>query len=319
MPHEESLTELERWLEDLGLPQYYDAFMSNDIIGKDVILSLDDGDLKCIGIKSLGHRKEILASVSKMHGDQESIGPNAGPLAEPVQSQAQGIGKMTLNTAGGVRTEDATEDDIEVALRDIAARGGFIILSQSDQFYIQTMTEGSDSYVLEYREGDAHHHNEASHNVTSEIVQAVFCKYLSGDNSWKDDVQWMHPATETKRSTAPEDSKGPKYSNRTCHKCGVIKPQPEMQRVEVEEDWGHSQRGLSTREVIGAVAGSEKSANSLQRWALSPGRRNYKRKRKVWLCEDCAPSKTSFKDIVQGCGCLLAIVFILIIIGKIAC
>jgi class 3 adenylate cyclase/tetratricopeptide (TPR) repeat protein len=49
------------WLRELGLGQYAEAFAENDITG-DILGSLDDEDLKTIGVQSLGHRKRLLAA-----------------------------------------------------------------------------------------------------------------------------------------------------------------------------------------------------------------------------------------------------------------
>ena len=48
-----------RWLQDLGLAQYVDAFSNNDI-DSEVLLDLTDAELQQIGVKSLGHRKRLL-------------------------------------------------------------------------------------------------------------------------------------------------------------------------------------------------------------------------------------------------------------------
>jgi class 3 adenylate cyclase/tetratricopeptide (TPR) repeat protein len=51
-----------RWLKDLGLPQYIDAFLDNDI-DREVLLDLNDEELQEIGVKSLGHRKRLLKAI----------------------------------------------------------------------------------------------------------------------------------------------------------------------------------------------------------------------------------------------------------------
>jgi len=66
-------TGIRRWLEQIGLPQYADAFESNDI-DIDLLSDLTDQVLKDVGITSAGHRLRILAA--------------AGKLAPPIERQA---------------------------------------------------------------------------------------------------------------------------------------------------------------------------------------------------------------------------------------
>jgi class 3 adenylate cyclase len=53
------------WLENLGLSQYAQRFVDNDI---DLILlsELTDGDLKELGVVSLGHRRKLLRAITAM-------------------------------------------------------------------------------------------------------------------------------------------------------------------------------------------------------------------------------------------------------------
>lgn len=49
-------------LAELGLPQYIEAFHSNDIT-VEVAADLTDADLREMGVQSIGHRKRILAAL----------------------------------------------------------------------------------------------------------------------------------------------------------------------------------------------------------------------------------------------------------------
>jgi len=61
-----------RWLKDLGLSQYIDAFLDNDI-DREVLLDLNDEELQEIGVKSLGHRKRLLKAIDALRdGKSES-------------------------------------------------------------------------------------------------------------------------------------------------------------------------------------------------------------------------------------------------------
>lgn len=52
---------LQSFLEDVGLGQYFDAFQANDI-DLSIVGDLENDDLKEIGISSLGHRRKLLAA-----------------------------------------------------------------------------------------------------------------------------------------------------------------------------------------------------------------------------------------------------------------
>ena len=53
------------WLGGLGLDQYAQAFADNDIDAA-TLPALTDADLKELGVRSLGHRKRLLASIAQM-------------------------------------------------------------------------------------------------------------------------------------------------------------------------------------------------------------------------------------------------------------
>jgi len=70
--------DIKNWLEELGLEQYGDAFITNDI-DKVVLLDLNGDDLKELGITSLGHRKKILAAIAalKQRSDSQDTHPSS--------------------------------------------------------------------------------------------------------------------------------------------------------------------------------------------------------------------------------------------------
>ena len=64
LPHRYApLSETLRWLADLGLEQYSEAFAENAIDG-DILKTLNEEDLKELGVKALGHRKKLLAAIA---------------------------------------------------------------------------------------------------------------------------------------------------------------------------------------------------------------------------------------------------------------
>ena len=84
---------IEKWLSELGLDQYIDAFRENDVDAR-VLPLLTSDDLKELGV-SLGHRRLILAAVAEQSQETtkaESVDVTANPeqLAKAPASHAEG-------------------------------------------------------------------------------------------------------------------------------------------------------------------------------------------------------------------------------------
>jgi hypothetical protein len=79
-----------------------------------------------------------------------------------------------------------------------------------------------------------------------------------------------------------------RYALRTCERCGIRKPQPEMLRKEIYSETGKSLPGVSGFTWFGLLLGDRKSVHSINRWIFNTSQRNYKRKKQVWICDDCA-------------------------------
>ena len=62
------------WLDGLGLGQYARAFAENDI-DSDGLRILTAADLRELGVRSLGHRKKLLAEIAKMSAAEETPAP----------------------------------------------------------------------------------------------------------------------------------------------------------------------------------------------------------------------------------------------------
>src|SRR5215831_13156016 len=57
--------DIEAWLRGLGLEQYVAAFRENNVEA-DVLLRLTPEDLKDIGVRSVGHRRKLLATTAEL-------------------------------------------------------------------------------------------------------------------------------------------------------------------------------------------------------------------------------------------------------------
>ena len=55
------MTDLQHWLEEIGLAQYADLFVKNDI-DWEVLPELTEQDLEKLGV-SLGHRKKLIKAI----------------------------------------------------------------------------------------------------------------------------------------------------------------------------------------------------------------------------------------------------------------
>ena len=64
-----------QWLQTLGFEEYADSFVENRIDGE-VLLLLNDEDLRILGVNALGDRKKILVAINDLGGD-------GGQMAEP--------------------------------------------------------------------------------------------------------------------------------------------------------------------------------------------------------------------------------------------
>jgi class 3 adenylate cyclase len=67
------------WLSELGLERYVEAFEANDIDAA-VLRTLNAGDLRELGVKSLGHRKKLLEAISVLRE------PADAPMATPAEA-----------------------------------------------------------------------------------------------------------------------------------------------------------------------------------------------------------------------------------------
>lgn len=78
------------------------------------------------------------------------------------------------------------------------------------------------------------------------------------------------------------------YTTRTCHVCGIRKPQPEMTQASVKVNVGGSRATASGATVVGAMLGDKKSQKAIGSTVFNSGARTYHRTKKVWVCGDAA-------------------------------
>jgi hypothetical protein len=102
---------------------------------------------------------------------------------------------MNLILDSGWTIFDASEEDIRAAV----PKARYAILERAEMLYIQFHVNEQPPFdcILEYREGSANKHFEATdRRISRERVLRAFCKYLRGE-SWWTDFRWkqLDPAT----------------------------------------------------------------------------------------------------------------------------
>jgi len=118
--------DVERWLKDLGLVQYAEAFRDHAVDGT-VLGNLTNEDLKDLGVDLVGHRRRILDAIAMLHDDAARLPQTAvrnvpRTSAVPVQPAADAERRMiTIFFCDMVgSTELAAHHDPE-ELRDVIA------------------------------------------------------------------------------------------------------------------------------------------------------------------------------------------------------
>jgi hypothetical protein len=94
--------DVDQWLAELSLAQYSGAFRANDI-DCSVLKDLTAEDLASIGVKSVGHRRKMLAAISKL----------ASPVAEATAAN---------QAVAADRSHDAERRQLTVMFVDLGQR-----------------------------------------------------------------------------------------------------------------------------------------------------------------------------------------------------
>ena len=102
-----------QWLRDMGLDLYETNFVDNDINSREILLMLAEHDLEKIGVGSLGHRKQMLASMDELRRERsetpeerfdENKQTNAptvqGPATEKQETYSGCVGFLTFFVPG---------------------------------------------------------------------------------------------------------------------------------------------------------------------------------------------------------------------------
>ncbi len=93
-----AVSDLQQWLEGLGLGQYAAAFVGNDI-DLDLLGQLTDADLKDLGVASLGHRKRLLATIAE-YTARVAAPTAAVPIAGAVAGERRQVTVLFADLSG---------------------------------------------------------------------------------------------------------------------------------------------------------------------------------------------------------------------------
>jgi len=119
---------------------------------------------------------------------------------------------MKLETETGATIDNPSDEQIDSALRELVeSGGGFAILSELEQVYIQTADNGMGECTLEYREGsEENHYCSTSEELSIDEVIKAFQDYARSHKAWKNRFQWrplyMDPDAEEQTTAAESPS-----------------------------------------------------------------------------------------------------------------
>ena len=103
--------DVERWLAQIGLPQYAASFRANDI-DAEVLRVLDESDLEKLGVTSLGHRKRRLGAIQALKENARARSPvQGGVLARPRAPERRQLTVMFCDLVGSTALSEPLDPE----------------------------------------------------------------------------------------------------------------------------------------------------------------------------------------------------------------
>lgn len=97
---------------------------------------------------------------------------------------------MILNVNDDKAFATPTDAQLQSELADLQ-NDAFLILSRTDEEYLQTYREEDGSFEVEYRDGSCDRHYRAeSAGLDLQGLQRVFAAYFNGEPAWKASLSW---------------------------------------------------------------------------------------------------------------------------------
>lgn len=100
--------------------------------------------------------------------------------------------EMTIETSRGSEGE-ASPKLIRELMNDDIRRGEFIILSRSEEAYLQGCGD-KEPFHVEYREGGEAEHYYAKEKLTKTELEELMLRYLEEKLDWKSPYEWARLA-----------------------------------------------------------------------------------------------------------------------------
>ncbi|MCZ6591777.1 MAG: AAA family ATPase, partial [Alphaproteobacteria bacterium] len=167
------MSDIERWLDDLGLGQYGAAFAEN-AIDDTLLVDLNDADLEKLGIGPMGHRKRLLTAIAKLRNDATEVAQDmmpAAPAGLGTEAERRQLSVMFCDMVGStaLSTRLDPEDYREVirAYQDACAG----VITRFDGYVARFMGDG----VLAYFGWPRAHEDDAARAINAGlgVVEAV--------------------------------------------------------------------------------------------------------------------------------------------------
>jgi class 3 adenylate cyclase len=158
------------WLDQLGLPQYAEAFERN-AVGLDLLCELTDEDLDKLGVHPLGHRKKLLKAIAELNPSQESA-PTAQPEhAISVQAERRQLTVMFCDLVGSTALAERLDPEELRGLMQAYRKACGEVVARYEGHVAQYLGDG----LMVYFGWPSAHEDDAERSVRSglEMLQAV--------------------------------------------------------------------------------------------------------------------------------------------------
>ncbi len=111
------VNDIKRWLEDLDLGRYLEAFQAN-AIDIELLPDLDEADLEKMDVAALGHRKNLLRAIAELDGEPAST-PAAAETTTSGQAERRQLTVMFCDLVGSTALSRRLDPE---DLRDVMRR-----------------------------------------------------------------------------------------------------------------------------------------------------------------------------------------------------
>ena len=103
---------------------------------------------------------------------------------------------MKLSRGTGADVVDPASDQIVEAIRSLpGGMDSFVILTRSENQFLQTLGSREEGFHLEYKESETRHFVATDAEISETQLIQTFLAYLDGDDSWKRRHQWTKMKT----------------------------------------------------------------------------------------------------------------------------